>query len=132
MSSLKIPVPWISLHRGDHTQETIVMASRLELDSARHSAAFTAYSLQLYWQALRAPGNRGSALIAEPVEGIFWTLSAWEDEKAIRDYAKTNPHRSVMKRLRPWMKASRFETYPVVGRPTWREAREHLQGAPRA
>ncbi|GGR38603.1 hypothetical protein WEB32_32655 [Streptomyces netropsis] len=33
----------------------------------------------------------GASLIAQPLKGVFWTLSAWEDRATLYGYAKAEP-----------------------------------------
>jgi hypothetical protein len=38
----------------------------------------------------------------------LWTLSAWTDEAALYAFARAEPHRTIMRRVRPWAKTARF------------------------
>jgi hypothetical protein len=85
-----------------------VMGSRFELKSAWRSPVFLMHALRIWRQARRSPGILGVSLRAHPVSGVFWTLSAWTDEAALRTFAGTNPHRTIMKLARPWTKSATF------------------------
>jgi hypothetical protein len=54
-------------------------------------------------------------LRTQPFKGTFWTLSAWTDRDALSRFARAEPHQTVMRTARPWMKDSvfRFWTIPA-------------------
>jgi hypothetical protein len=52
--------------------------------------------------------DNGVSLRAYPVSGVFWTPSAWTGEAPLREFARTDPHRTIMKRVRPWTKSATF------------------------
>jgi|HubBroStandDraft_2_1064218.scaffolds.fasta_scaffold574011_2 hypothetical protein len=89
-------------------EPALIMGSRFELSSAWRSPAFLMHALRIWRQARHSPGILGVSLRAHPVAGIYWTLSAWTDEAALRAFAGTDPHRTIMKRARPWTKSATF------------------------
>jgi hypothetical protein len=89
-------------------QGAFVMGSRFELGARWRSPHFLLLSLRIWRQARRSPGLLGVSLRAHPVSGVFWTLSAWTDEAALRNFARTDPHRTIMKQARPWTKSATF------------------------
>ncbi|ROO85266.1 uncharacterized protein DUF3291 [Actinocorallia herbida] len=108
----------------------LVMASRLEVRSLRHVPGFLLSSLALWRQARRSPGAHGVALKADLLHRTFWTLSAWKDEAAVRAYAATEPHKSVMRAKRRVMRESTFVfwTSPTTALPVdWAEARRRVE-----
>ncbi|MFC5751189.1 DUF3291 domain-containing protein [Actinomadura rugatobispora] len=106
-------LPWSEPRTPPPETATLVMASRLEVRSLRHVPGFLAASLVLWRQARGAPGAVGVGLRAWPLRRTFWTVSAWEDEAAIRAYAGTEPHRSTMRRKRAVMRESDFVFWNV-------------------
>jgi hypothetical protein len=100
-------IPWTS---GGQAADgpAFVMGSRFELTSAWRSPVFLFQSLRIWRQARRSPGILGVSLRAHPATGVFWTLSAWTDETALRTFAGTSPHRMIMKRARPWTRSATF------------------------
>ena len=97
------------------------MASRLQLSGRQSVPLFLYLALGVFVQVLRAPGVAGASLKAEPLKGCFWTLSSWTDKKSIAAYSDSDPHRSTVRKLRPWMADSRFLIYEVRGKPDWAE-----------
>jgi hypothetical protein len=47
-------------------------------------------------------------LRAQPLRRTYWTLSAWTDEAALNAFARAEPHRTIMTRVRPWAKTATF------------------------
>ena len=105
-----------------------VMASRLELRRLRDVPSFLAAALRIRRQMLAAPGVLGLSLIARPLHRTFWTLSAWQDQAALRAATGRQPHVQIMKHFRPLMAASSFVTWTATDLPIpWDEARRRLE-----
>jgi hypothetical protein len=107
-----------------------VMASRLELRRLQDVPSFLAAALRIRRQMLGSPGAMGLSLIAEPLHRTFWTLSAWQDQAALRAATGAEPHRKLMRRFRPRMAGSSFVTWtaPAEALPIpWDEARRRLE-----
>jgi Domain of unknown function (DUF3291) len=112
-----------------------VMGSRFELRSRWRSPVFLLLAMRVWRQARRSRGLLGVSLRAHPVSGVFWTLSAWTDEASLREFARTDPHRTIMKRARPWTKSStfRFWTVPageLAPAPLWADAQRRIAALP--
>ncbi|MFE6779536.1 DUF3291 domain-containing protein [Streptomyces sp. NPDC057702] len=125
-------LPWITAATPDPATRAVVMASRLELRSRAQVPRFFWKSLLALRQARKAPGALGVTLVAEPLRGVFWTLSAWENEQAVHAYARAEPHRSIMRELGAVTRRSRFvfwtapaDTLPI----DWAEARHRIAEA---
>jgi hypothetical protein len=110
-------IPWTRIDQPGAGPQAQVMGSKFELTTALRSPAFLIYSMRLWRQARRSPGILGVSLRAQPLRGTFWTLSAWTGQQALTSFARTDPHASAMKRIKPWMRNStfRFWTVPVAG-----------------
>jgi hypothetical protein len=57
----------------------------------------------------------GVSLRAQPLRRSYWTLSAWTDQAALRAFARTEPHRTIMRRVGPWAKTATFRFWTVPG-----------------
>ncbi len=122
-------LPWTTVNAPAPDAKAFVMASRLEVRSFADVPRFFLRSLAAWKQVTGAPGAFGASLIAEPLKRTFWTLSAWEDKKALYTYAKTEPHRSIMNGLRSTMSHSVFTFWeiPAADLPVdWADARRRL------
>lgn len=132
-------IPWIPIEQPGAGPEVQVMGSRFELKSAWRSPQFLIYSLRLWRQARRSAGILGVSLRAQPMAGVFWTLSAWTSRQALTAFAGTDPHATAMKRIRPWMRESTFRFWPVPAgditdtafRPAdlWAQAQRRIEAA---
>jgi hypothetical protein len=121
-------IPWSTAGQAADGP-AFVMGSRFELASAWRSPAFLLHSLRIWRQARRSAGLLGVSLRAYPVAGVFWTLSAWTDEAALRAFAGANPHRTIMKRARPWTKSATFRfwtTDELVPERLWADAQTRI------
>jgi hypothetical protein len=107
-----------------------VMASRLELSRLRDVPSFLTAALRIRRQMLSSPGALGLSLIARPLHRTFWTLSAWQDQKALGTAVGREPHRQLMNRFRPRMAGSSFVTWtaPATALPiAWDDALHRLE-----
>ncbi len=60
-----------------------------------------------------------------PIERRFWTLSVWEDEGTLREFAFGGVHKETMLTIRADIGETRSTRWQVYGRdlpPTWAEA----------
>ena len=88
--------------------EAYVMASKFELTSGWRTPAFLALAIRAWRQARRSPGVLGVTLRAQPLRLSYWTLSAWTGRDALDAFARAEPHRTIMRRVRPWAKTATF------------------------
>ncbi len=120
---------WKSLNSAAPDSQAFIMASYFEVRSGLDALRFLMKSLRAWRQVQHAPGALGAALIAHPLKRNFFTLSAWEDRDALYTYAKTEPHRSIMKGMRQVMQTSTFTfwTAPAAEIPiSWTEAKQRI------
>ena len=108
-------LPWSAGGTPPAGQDAYVMASRFELTSIWRSPAFLTQAVRAWRQARRSPGVYGVTLRAELLRRRYWTLSAWTGEAAMREFARAEPHRTIMRRVRPWARTAtfRFWTAPA-------------------
>ncbi|MFD9594172.1 DUF3291 domain-containing protein [Kitasatospora sp. NPDC059973] len=122
-------IPWITPHPATPGTQAVVMASRFEVRSLADVPRFFLKSYAVWRQIQSAPGALGASLIARPTKRTFYTLSAWESQQALQDFARAEPHRSIMTGLRSTMRESVFTYWqaPVEQLPVgWPEAHRRL------
>jgi len=128
-------LPWTIPNPAPPGTQAHAMASRLEVRSARDVPRFFLKSLVAWRQVRSAPGCVGASLIAQPLQRVFYTLSAWENRDALYAFARTQPHRGIMASLRPTMRGSTFTFWnaPAEQLPlTWDDAKRRLTEQARA
>jgi hypothetical protein len=108
-------LPWVGRQTIDPDHEYLAMASRLPLKRHRSIPSFLWDTLAIRRQLAKAPGLVGYALDAQLGGRTFWTFSVWEDRASLDAFARSDPHRQIIQRLRPVMGETRFEFFPVAG-----------------
>jgi hypothetical protein len=80
---------------------SLIAVTRLRIRSFRLVPAFAWWTWRAQAQARRSPGNLRSAV--RKAGGLaFWTMTAWQDEAAMKAYRIASPHREVMPKLLDW------------------------------
>lgn len=79
----------------------VVLVTRLHLRRLRDVPAFLRDSLAIRRQVVGSPGARSLQLRARPLARTFTTVSWWDDEAAVRAFARAEPHRGAMRSWRP-------------------------------
>jgi len=128
-------IPWSpGPAAADPPAEVVVLASELRLRSLRQVPAFFRASMTILKQTKQAPGAVGVSLRAAPLRRTFWTLSSWESQQAIGAFVAAEPHRTVMKAMRPHMAGTVFTTWtaPADRTPDWPEADRRIDQQRRA
>ena len=108
-------LPWVQGQAVEPEREYVTMASRLPLRAYRFIPGFLRDTLRVRRQLARSDGLVGYALNAQLARKTFWTFSVWVDRASLEAFAGAEPHRSVIQRLRPRMKDTRFEFFTVSG-----------------
>ncbi len=118
-------MPWIALAPVDPSREYLVLLSYLPLRRYSKIPAFLRHTLQIQGQLRRTAGATGYSMRAKVLSRKFWTLSAWESDRALMDFVARMAHGQVMKTLAPHMGATTFTRWKVFGSalpPDWDDA----------
>jgi hypothetical protein len=111
----------------------IVSATRLRVRSALLLLPFVLRTFQAQRQVVRAPGFVGGRLLLD-AKRTFWTLTAWDSDKAMRDYRGSGAHKNAMPRLVDWCEEACVVhwTSESTEIPSWSEAVDRMrqQGRP--
>jgi quinol monooxygenase YgiN len=108
-------LPWAQRQKVDPSRHYVALASRLPLKRRRSIPGFLRDTLAIRRQLARADGLVGYALDAELARKTFWTFSVWQDRASLDAFAAADPHRAIIRRLRPLMGQTRFEFFQVPG-----------------
>jgi quinol monooxygenase YgiN len=107
--------PWKTLAPADNNCEYIALLSYLPLKRYRAIPRFIQFSCQIQKQLRHTPGVLGYSLRAKLISRNFWTLSVWENQKALMDFVAKIPHGEAMKDMTPHMGPSKFTQWKVNG-----------------
>ena len=125
------PSPPRTLSPGPDS-EILVLASRPPLRSIWKVPWFLGLTVSVVRQLEPSDRLVGWSLRAQPLARTFWTLSAWTDATALREFVNQTPHSAAMRKLRPHMGPMRFTSWTVHGSAlpvAWDEAIVRLMGA---
>jgi hypothetical protein len=78
-----------------------VSVTRLRVRSLGYLLQFGWQTLKSARQAERISGFLGGRLLRN-AKNVFWTVTAWKDEKAMNAFRGAGAHRSVMPKLLNW------------------------------
>ena len=122
--------PWITFAPADTHREYVALLSYLPL--ARYSAVpnFFRFTFQIQKQLRATPGIIGYSLRAKILSRNFWTLSVWEDQKALKEFVAKMPHEEAMRAMTPHMGPTKFTQWKVAGSSLplrWNEAMQRSQ-----
>jgi hypothetical protein len=118
-------LPWKALAPADESREYIALLSYLPLRAYRRLPLFFRFTVQINRQLRATPGAIGYAMRAKVFLRRFWTLSVWESDRALMDFVAKVPHGEVMKELAPYMGATSFIRWKLLGSgvpPRWDDA----------
>jgi len=77
-------------------------------------------------QIRRAPGFLGGRLLIDNLH-TYWTLTAWQDEKAMKAFRGAGAHSRVMPKLVAWCDEAAYTHWMAADSiPEWPEAYERL------
>ena len=96
-------------------QDYVALLSYLPLKSYWRIPVFFFYTAQVVKQLASAAGVLGYSVLARPLSKRFWTLSAWENESALRTFINYPPHVRIMTALTPHMGDTKFVRWTVKG-----------------
>jgi hypothetical protein len=107
--------PWKKYTVPDPNHTYVAFLTYLPLKRYRMAPRFLFYTAKILVQLSQSNGLVGYSLRADLFKNSFWTLSAWKDESALRDFAFKGFHKSVIKLLRNDMGQTRFMKWAVGG-----------------
>ena len=105
----------------------LASVTRLRVRSLMYLPAFLWQTFLSQRQVVRAPGFFGGRLLVDR-KRTYWTLTVWQDERAMKAFRGSAPHAKVMPRLVEWCNEAAYTHWAASGDsvPSWQEAYEHL------
>jgi hypothetical protein len=112
-------------------REYLAMATFIELGSVWDLPRFEWYTLRVHRQLARTPGLVGFSFRGEfPLR--YWTISAWENGRALNGFVRAGTHLSVMAALSAKRRRFRHTHWKVTGSGlplAWADALHRLERA---
>lgn len=78
------------------------IATFLPVRRWRHVVPFIRLSMRIEAQLKQSPGLARYGLKTNLPRKHFWTLSAWNDRMAMRDFVEAEPHQTAVRRFEQW------------------------------
>jgi Antibiotic biosynthesis monooxygenase len=105
----------------------LVSVTRLRVRSLWFLPAFLRQTFRSNRQVANANGFRGGRLLVDR-RRTFWTLTAWDDERAMKSFRGSGAHAQVMPRLFHWCDEAAYTHWPAKDDEIaeWPEAYERL------
>lgn len=108
-------VGWRQFSKIDPDGEYLMFLSYLPLDNYWHLPKMLSYTLKVMSQLTNSPGLVGYALRSHLLRLQFFTLSAWESERALMEFAQKMPHKGTMRALHLDLIESHFVQWKAKG-----------------
>ena len=105
-----------------------VSVTRLRIRRLLYMPQFLWHTRSAEKQASKAAGFLGGRLLVDR-HRVYWTLTGWESEKAMKAYRGSGAHGAVMKRLPGWCDEAAYTHWESFDTaiPMWPEAYERLK-----
>lgn len=106
-----------------------VSVTRLRIHSIRFLPGFFLHAMRSRAQVRHAAGFREGSILADR-ERVFWTMTVWDDEAAMRAYMTSGAHRAAMPKLVRWCDEASVVHWsqPDPALPGWEEADRRMRG----
>ena len=105
----------------------LASVTRLRVRSFLYLPAFLWMTFSAQRQSVRAAGFIGGRLLIDR-HRTYWTLTVWEDEKAMKGFRGSGPHARAMPKLVEWCDEASYAHWLSADDsvPDWPQAYEHL------
>src|SRR5690242_10896984 len=107
--------PWRTFGSPEPDGDFVALLSYFRLKSYSRVFPFFLYAPRVMQQLTEAEGSLGYSLLAQPFSKCFFTLSASENEVALRAFVQHPPHLLAMTALVPHMDKTKFVHWTVTG-----------------
>jgi hypothetical protein len=111
----------------DRYEMAFVSVTRLRVRSVRYLVPFFWQTLKVARQAEHSSHFLGGRILREE-RNAFWTVTAWEDEAAMRCFRQKAAHSRVMTKLLEWCDEAAYVHWTQDSQelPDWTEAHRRL------
>jgi hypothetical protein len=104
-----------------------ISVTRLHLQSLLYLPAFGWNNLLTIWQTINTPGFLGGKLLRDDNQ-TFWTITAWDEQAAMKIFRNSGAHRNVMPRIQDWCDEASVVHWRQedTNLPDWREVHHRM------
>jgi heme-degrading monooxygenase HmoA len=104
-----------------------ISVTRLRVRTVFYLLQFAWYTMKSKKQAERASGFLGGRLMLE-APWVFWTVTVWESEAAMRAYRSSGAHMKAMPKLLGWCDEASYGHWEQESTelPSWAEAHRRM------
>jgi heme-degrading monooxygenase HmoA len=120
---------WVSFVGVDPAREYLALITYLPRKSYWSIFSFIRQSNAIQKQLKGSRGLIGYSLRAQLLGKKAWTLSVWEDERALNEFVRKSPHVDTMRKV-SLGEARKFVRWKLLGSevpPKWDDALAHLR-----
>ena len=90
---------WHTTAKINPDQVYVLLATRLEMESFWQVPKALWHSSQTIAQLRRSHGLLGFRLFSGPLSKVFYSVSAWQNEKSLSEFCYANPYANRIMRL---------------------------------
>lgn len=114
-------------HFKEKSQKVFISVTRLSLRSPLYLPLFLWNVFLVTRQSVNTPGFLGGQLLRDG-NRTFWTMTAWEEQAAMKIYRNSGAHRSVMPRIQDWCDESSVVHWQQADTtlPNWEEVHRRM------
>lgn len=81
--------------------QVFISVTRLRLKSPLYLPIFMWHNVLIIWQTINTPGFL-SGKILQDSQQTFWTMTAWDEQAAMKIFRNSGAHRGVMPKIQDW------------------------------
>lgn len=107
--------------------QVFISVTRLRLKSSLYLPVFTWNNLLIIWQTINTPGFLSGKLLQDSQQ-TFWTMTAWDEQAAMKIFRNSGTHRSVMPKIQDWCDQASVVHWrqAETSLPDWTEVHQRL------
>jgi len=116
----------------DNTQtqkpsQVFISVTRLRLKSPLYLPVFMWNNFLIIWQTINTPGFWGGKLLLDANQA-YWTMTAWDEQAAMKIFRNSGTHRSVMPKIQDWCDEASVVHWrqAETSLPDWAEVHQRL------
>lgn len=117
----------IESKQTENPSQVFISVTRLRLKSPLYLPVFMWNNFLIIWQTINTPGFLRCEILQDSQQ-TFWTMTAWDEQAAMKIFRNSSAHRSVMPKIQDWCDQSSVVHWrqAETSLPDWAEVHQHL------